>query len=49
MMDTNYNFGFLDERTKKMIRRAWQSRATKSPLAPGKCLLPMVGVPVAFK
>jgi alpha-D-ribose 1-methylphosphonate 5-phosphate C-P lyase len=22
MMDTNYNFGFLDERTKKMIRRA---------------------------
>ncbi|MDP3414315.1 MAG: alpha-D-ribose 1-methylphosphonate 5-phosphate C-P-lyase PhnJ, partial [Polaromonas sp.] len=21
-MDENYNFGFLDERTKKMIRRA---------------------------
>ncbi len=22
MMDEHYNFGFLDERTKKMIRRA---------------------------
>jgi alpha-D-ribose 1-methylphosphonate 5-phosphate C-P lyase len=51
-VDQHFNFAYLDERTKRMIRRAIlkaPSLVIKCPLVLAKCRCPTVGAPAAFK
>ncbi len=49
----NYNFAYLDEQTKRMIRRAILKAiailATKSPSPAARCRCPTAGAPAACR
>ncbi len=49
----SYNFAFLDEQTKRMIRRAILKAIAipgyQTPLPAAKCPCPMGGEPVAYR
>lgn len=51
--EQGYNFAYLDEQTKRMIRRgllkAWRSPATRCPSAAARCRCPTAGAPAACR
>ena len=47
--DPHINFAYLDERTKRMIRRAILKAVAKCPLVRARCRFLMDGGPAAFR
>ncbi len=49
---SGYNFAYLDEQTKRMIRRAilkrWRSPVIRCRLAGARCRCPTAGEPAAY-